>query len=450
MDNHLNLRQSGIAGQNESPIDFENFSRKVLWFVLFAIFTAELHIELSYAQAPRPDFKVSGLVVDSLSGKSLPFVTIQIQNGDEIIKRLSSDDSGNFSFVLNSSGKYDLLFHSVGYQQKKTAIISTESSSMLDFGKVALSPSSEQVDEVTVSAIRPLVRNESEKLIYSVETDPESKTGNVLGMLRKVPLVSVDGNDNVQLRGMSGVKFLINGKSSAALDRNTREVLRNMPSNTIKDIEVMTNPSSKYEAEGSAGIINIVTTRRVSDGYNGSVSAGLNTFGQYNGNVNFASKINKFVYSLNAVMNHFEGPVSFSESTRENFFSTTNRYTESNGSNKGFGNWNSFNSEASYEIDTLNLVSVSFNGNLSENEGLFLSKLKDFDLSHAATSGYEKTGIFIGDWKNFTGTFDYQKLFNRKDRIFTFSYRYDHGLQDANHNDKYVGLLNFPDYWQHV
>ncbi len=449
MDNYLNSRHSEITGQNvlKSPIDVKSFSRKVFWIV-FAICLTGLNIDLSYAQAPRPDFKVKGMVVDSLSGKSVPFVTIQIQNGAEIIKRLSSDDSGNFSFVLNSSGKYDLLFHSIGYHQKKTEITSGESSSMIDFGKVALSPKSEQVDEVTVSAIKPLVRNESEKLVYSVETDPESKTGNVLDMLRKVPLVSVDGEDKVKLRGTSGVKFLVNGKSSAALDRNTMEVLRSMPSNTIKDIEIMTNPSSKYEAEGSAGIINIITTRRVSDGYNGSVSAGINTFGQYNGNVNFASKFNKFIYSLNAIMNHFEGPISFSESTRENFFSTTNKYTESKGSTKGFGNWNSFNSEASYEVDTLNLVSVSFNGSLTDNESLWLSTTEDFDGTRVATRRNEKTGKFIGDWKNFTGTFDYQKLFKRKDRIFTFSYRYDQSKNGENHNDKFVGLLNFPDYWQ--
>lgn len=452
MDNHLNHRQSGITRQNEvnPPIDAKNCSRKVLWILLFGICLTRLNIDLSYAQAPPPGFGVKGLVVDSLSGKSLPFVTIQIQNGGGIVKRLSSDDSGNFSFVLSSTGKYDLLFHSIGYQQKKAEITSGESGSMIDFGKVALSPSSEQVDEVTVSAIKPLVRNESEKLVYSVETDPESKTGNVIDMLRKVPLVSVDGDDKVQLRGTSGVKFLINGKSSAALDRNTREVLRSLPSNTIKDIEVMTNPSSKYEAEGSAGIINIITTRRVSDGYNGSMSAGINTFGQYNGNVNFASKINKFIYSLNTVLNHWESPGSISESSRENFFTTTNKYTESKGSVKGFGNWNSFNSEASYEIDTLNLVSVSFNGSLADNESLWLSTTEDFDGTHVATRRNEKTGKFIGDWKNFTGTFDYQKLFKRKDRIFTFSYRYDHGLNNENHNDKFVGLLNFPDYWQKI
>ncbi len=413
----------------------------ILLFILLFVLTANY----LFAAISEPDFPVKGIVVDSASGEGLSFVTIQIENNGEVVQRLASDNSGQFSFVLNTPGKYNVLFHSVGYQLNKMEITTSQTGD-IDLGKIVLIPSSEQLGEVNISALKPLVRSEAEKLIYSVETDPEAKTSNVLEMLRKVPMVSVDGDDNVQLRGMSGVKFLIDGKSSVALDQNTREFLRNMPSNTIKDIEVITNPSSKYEAEGSAGIINIIRTRRVSDGYNGSVSAGLTTLGQYDGNVNFASKINKFIYSLNTVLNHYESPVSISESQRENFFSTSNRYTESIGSNKGFGNWYSLNSEASYEVDTLNLISVSFNGSLSEGGGPWFSTSNDFDLSHAATSGYEKKGIFSYDWKGFTGTFDYQKLFKRKGRIFTFSYRYDHGLQDANHNEKYVGLLNFPDY----
>ena len=451
MDNYLYpyLSESSRKNVLKSP-DLKKLERKILWIVLFTLFKTGLYIHLSYAQAPRSDLSVKGLVVDSLSGKGLSFVTIQIQNGDEIIKRVSSDEVGNFSFVINASKKYDLLFHSIGYKHKKAEITSEESSSMIDIGKVALSPMSEQLEEITVSAIKPLVRNEAEKLVYSVETDPESKTGNVLDMLRKVPLVSVDGNNEIQLRGTRGVKFLINGKSSASLDQNTVEVLRSMPSNTIKDIEVMTNPSSKYDAEGSAGIINIITTRRSADGYNGNVSAGINTLGQYNGNINFASKINKFIYSLNTVMNHYESPASILESSRENFFSTSNQYTESKGSVQGYGNWCSFHSEASYEVDTLNLVSASFNGNLSNNEGLWLSTTEDFDMSHVATSGNEKRGKFIGGWKNFTGTFDYQKLFNRKEEILTISYRYDQSVNSENHSDKFVGILNFPDYWQKI
>lgn len=404
-----------------------------------------------FAQASAQRFTVAGVVSDSTSGKGVPYVTIGVSNSEKFSKIVPSDENGKFNISLNSKGKYDLTFHSIGFRETKKEIVIKEGNPSINLGTVSLVLADEKLGEVTVSALKPLVRSEAEKLIYSVETDPESTSGNALDMLRKVPLVSVDGDNKVQLRGMLGVKFLINGKSSAALDQNTSEVLKNMPSNTIKDIEVNTNPSSKFDAEGSAGVINIITTRRVSDGYNGSMSAAINTFGQYNGNLNFASKINKFIYSLNGVMNHWQSPSSNTESSRENFFSATNKYTESKGAvNDIRGDWYSFNGEACYEIDTLNLISASFNGNISNNESLWLSTTEDFDVLHVATRVNEKRGKFMGDWNNFSETFDYQKLFKRKGRILTLSYRNDHAPNGENHNDKFVGLLNFPDYWQKI
>ena len=424
--------------------------RYLAFLLILNVFLA-FSVNKIYAGFLNPVHPVRGIVVDSFSGEGLSYVTIQIESNGNVVQRLASDEKGKFSFVLNTSGKYSVMFHSVGYQLKRTEYITNESGSGVDMGKISLTPSSEQVKEITVSALKPLVRNEAEKLIYNIESDPQATTSSALDMLRKVPLVTVDGEYNVQVRGMLGVKFLVNGKSSVALNQNTGEILKNMPSNTIKDIEVIANPSSKYEAEGNAGIINIVTTRRISDGYSGNISAGINTWSQYNGNLNFTSKINKLIYSVNTVVNHFESPVRFNESVRENFTSTTNRYSESKGTVSNYiGNWGSLNSEASYEIDTMNLVSISFNCNKSKSEGLWLSTAKDYDISHVETSGYEKRGKFMGNWKNFTGTFDYQKLFNRKDRVFTFSYRYDHELSNSNHNDKYTGLLNFPDYWQKI
>lgn len=404
-----------------------------------------------FAQSASQHYTFSGMVSDSTSGKGIPYVTIGVSNSEKFSKIVPSDENGKFSITLNSAGKYDLTFHSIGFRETKKEIVIKEGNPPINLGTVSLAPSDERLGEVTVSVLKPLVRSEAEKLVYSVETDPESTSGNALDMLRKVPMVSVDGDNRVQMRGMSGVKFLINGKSSAALDQNTADVLKNMPSNTIKDIEVLTNPSSKYDAEGNAGVINIITTRKVSDGYNGNMSAAINTFGQYNGNINFASKINKIIYSLNGVMNHWQSPGSITESSTEKYISTTNRYSESKGAvNDSRGDWYSFNGEASYEIDTLNLISVAFNGDFSNNESLWLSTVEDFDLSHVKTSANDKRGKFMGDWNNFTGTFDYQKLFKRKDRILTLSYRNDHSLNGENHNDKFLGLLNFPDYWQKI
>ncbi len=431
---------------NRNPGQIGN---KFYILLLIVIVLLTLPVIKIYARFTDPVIPVRGMVVDSVSD-GISFVTIQIERNDSVIQQLASDESGKFSFIVNTPGKYNLQFHSIGYEVKKTEISIKDQDKSLDLGNVSLTPSNEQVKEITVSVLKPLVRSEAEKLIYSAESDPESSTGTILDMLRKVPLVTIDGDDNVQLRGISGVKFLINGKSSVALDRNTSEVLKNMPSNTIKDIEVITNPSSKYEAEGKAGIINIITKRKVSDGYNGSANASIRLNGSYNGNIFFTSKINKFVYSINASMNHYESRGSKIEIYRENYQSTLNRFTKINRNSDGSGNWKSINSEASYEFDSLNLVSISFNGGFSDNEGTWLSTSEDFDMNHNTTSDFEKIGLFNGDRKDYTGTLDYQKLFNRKDRSLTFSYRYSYDKSNSHYNDKYTGLINFTDYWHDI
>ncbi len=154
-----------------------------------------------------------------------------------------------------------------------------------------------ELKEVTVTAQKPLVKIEPDKIVYSMESDPEAQTNNVLEMLYKIPLVTVDAEDNITVNGQSNFKVLVNGKSSSMMSTNFKEVLKSLPANTIKDIEVITNPSSKYDAEGVGGIINIITTKKTISGYNGSVSSGVDARGSLNWSAYLATKIKKFSFS---------------------------------------------------------------------------------------------------------------------------------------------------------
>src|SRR5690606_11829168 len=149
------------------------------------------------------------------------------------------------------------------------------------------------LEEVSVTAQKPLVKVEIDKLTYSAKDDPESSTSNVLDLLRKVPLVTVDGEDEIQLKGSSNFKIYINGKPSNMVSSNPSQVLKSMPANSVKDVEVITDPGAKYDAEGIGGIINIVTDKRVDDGYSASIGANGNTFGGYGANAYLASKYGK-------------------------------------------------------------------------------------------------------------------------------------------------------------
>jgi hypothetical protein len=112
------------------------------------------------------------------------------------------------------------------------------------------------LDELVVAAQKPLIKVDLDKITYDMAGDPEAKTNNVLDMLKKVPMVTVDGEENVQLKGSSSFKYYINGKPSTLLASNPKDVLKSMPAGTVKSIEVITDPGAKYDAEGVAGILN--------------------------------------------------------------------------------------------------------------------------------------------------------------------------------------------------
>ncbi len=397
---------------------------------------------------PQVNFEVYGVVTDSVTGKGISYVTLSIQNEEGVVKRLASDESGKFSFILDKPGTYDVIFHSVGFQLRKTSISLSEQNPKHDMGTVVLLPSNEEIGEVVVAVQKPLIRTEADKIVYSIESDPESKTSNVLEMLRKVPLITVDGEDNIQMRGSSNFKILIDGKSSTLVSQNPKDVLRSLPASSVRDIEVITDPSSKYEAEGTAGIINIITNKKQLEGFMGRLNAGVDSRGGFNGGIFATSKIKKFGFSVNYGYNKFKQPEGEQFSTRENFLSTENRFTESEGTNRYTGNMNFIRGEASYEIDTFNLVSLSYMGYSGNFSGKGLSTTTDYNLNRNITRQFENRINTGNEYGSLTGNIDYQRTFKKPDKTFTVSYRLDNSPRNTENENAVDGIINYPSYRQ--
>ncbi|NLB26362.1 MAG: TonB-dependent receptor [Bacteroidales bacterium] len=393
-------------------------------------------------------FQVKGTVIDSISGEGISYVTISIQNIDGVIKRLAANESGKFSFELTEPGEYDVIFHSIGYQLQKREIKINEASPAVDLGTVYMHQSVEEIGEVVVAVQKPLIRTEPDKIVYSLEADPESKTSNVLEILRKVPLITIDGEDNIQLKGSSNFKILIDGKSSSMVSQSPGEILRSLPANTIRDIEVITDPSSKYEAEGTAGIINIITNKKPLEGFMSRISSGIDTRGGYNAGLFATSKIKKFGFSLNYGNNKFKQPANELYSSRENLLSTTNYLTVTEGRNKYTGSGNFLRGEASYEIDTLNLISLSFWGYFGNANGTGLNLTGDYNLENALTRQFENSMDFINEYGSMSGNIDYQRTFKKPDKTFTVSYRLDNSPRNTFNENSINGILDYISYHQ--
>lgn len=278
------------------------------------------------------------------------------------------------------------------------------------------------IQEVVINGKKPLIKTKIDGLVYNVQSDPESKSKNLLEMMRKMPYLSLDANENILFKGNTNFKILINGKETQLLTNNPKEFLKSIPASTIQNIEIITNPSSKYNAEGASGIINIITTKKMKDGYNASVNVG-SRFPKNEQNVGFALNIQHKKLGISA---YGGGYLKYSpEINYQNSQQTLSNHLIQNGRTSGKGNGGYFNVNASYEIDSLNLLNLQLGSNFANN------KSKDFlnsNFSHQKilTENNSSNNNSDSNGKGFEASANYQIGFkNDKSQLLTLSYRFN-------------------------
>ena len=280
---------------------------------------------------------VRGKVADTATGESMPFVNIAVYDKatQKFIKGAISDEKGLFNITGLPYGDYTIKLTYIGYTTLSDEFTVTEQRRHANFKKVYLAEDSQTLQEVTVTAQRPAMRLEVDRKSFDVTQDISNAGGAASDVLENIPSVEVDTDGNISLRGNTSVEVWINGKSSGLTSDNRAEILQQLPAESIERIEVIDNPSAKYSAEGSAGIINIVLKKNRTAGYYGSVQAGGNTRGSANasGNVNF--NIGRWEGYLNIGYRHRAndgGSYSYQE------YLNTNEYQEYNTDNDRKGN----------------------------------------------------------------------------------------------------------------
>jgi outer membrane receptor protein involved in Fe transport len=221
------------------------------------------------AQAqPKGSGKISGYVVDSSVSKAVEYasVALMVKATKKPVDGAICDDKGKFSITRVATGEYILSISFMGYQTKKVDVNIVNKNDEIDLGVIKLNLSSQNLAEVTVEGQRSLIEDKVDRMVYNAEKDASNKGGDGADVLRKVPSLSVDLDGNVSLRGNSNVKVLINNKPSTIIASNVADALKQIPADMIKSVEVITSPSAKYDAEGSTGIINIITKKNTLQG----------------------------------------------------------------------------------------------------------------------------------------------------------------------------------------
>lgn len=399
-----------------------------------------------HAENKNLPYQIAGQAVEASNGKNIPYATVTLQNDSaKVLKKISSDVNGKFSFAVKEKSKYTVVLSFMGFKDAKVVANVTEAKT--DVGKVAMEEGV-VMKEVSIVAQKPLVKVEPDKLTYSVESDPDAKTSSALEILRKIPLVTVDGEDNVTVNGKSNFKVLVNGKSSSMMSNNFKEVIKSIPANTIKNIEVITNPSSKYEAEGVGGIINIITTKKNDNGYNGNVSTGIDSRGSWNGSLYLATKISKFSASVRVSASQFKQPENATTTNKTNFISDIYHTTNTSSVSKYNGIWNNYSGELSYEIDSLNLISSSFWGYGGNNKRNASAFTRTFNSNNALSQSFENQTNGKSNYGGISGNIDYQRTYKKPDKTFTISYKLDNSPNTSHYETSIFNCSNYSPYTQ--
>lgn len=386
---------------------------------------------LAAQNTANTSFQVKGILLDSLTREGEPYATIKIVKKEapaKALKMLVTDMKGQFQERVPGTGNFVMTITSVG----RTPIVKDFSvkagEKLVDFGTLYIVDASNELGQVEIVAQKPLVKADIDKIEYNVQDDPDAQSNSVLEMLRKVPLVTVDGEDNIQVNGSSSFKVYVNGKPNNMMSNNPTEVLKSMPANSIKHIEVITNPGPKYDAEGVGGILNIVTVGSGLEGYTATFSANVSNRGAGGGAFG-TIKSGKLTVSARYNYNYNDQPRNYNSGSQH---VTPEAVTENSsnldydGSNKGHGSFQSGSMEASYEIDTLRLVTMSFGlwggGNKSNGSTDYIATFPE-NINAAPIYSYSAFNRSKSSWYSIDGGIDYQRLFKVKDRMLTFSYK---------------------------
>lgn len=281
------------------------------------IISATLFIAISafgqrpkYAQSSPSKIKVSGTIIDSETNSPLEYASIAFYatKDSSIIGGGLSDETGGFNFELSPKPMYAIVEYISYSSEIIDPIPLPEGGNIVNLGEIILMPEGELLDDIEITAERSETTFSLDKRVFNVGKDLANRGGTAEDILDNVPSVTVDIDGNVSLRGSDGVRLLIDGRPSSLVGAGNSNGLRSLPSNMIEKVEVITNPSARYEAEGMAGIINIVLKKNESAGINGAVDLNYGFPFRTGAALNLNYRKNKLNWFVNSGINYRTGP----------------------------------------------------------------------------------------------------------------------------------------------
>ncbi|WP_073229674.1 TonB-dependent receptor domain-containing protein [Pedobacter caeni] len=384
--------------------------------------------------------RITATILDSVTKKPIDYATVSLMKSKDSksVNGAVTDERGKLSLSNVSPEEYKLSIGFMGYKTKVMTVKTTPEKPDLNAGAIYLSPTASNLKEVEISGQQALIENKVDKLVYNAEQDITNAGGDATDVMRKVPMLSVDVNGNLQMRG-SAVRVLINGKPSGTMANSVADALKMIPAEQIKSVEVITSPSAKYDAEGSGGIVNIITKKKNAEGTSGSVNASVGTRSN-NGAFNLNAKTGRLSLTGSLGVNHAypqNSKVLSSNILRDN----TGKILSSVLQN-GFSKWSrvGYNGSAGLDYDFNNYHNISTNVKINRfsNGGpgesavqidtLLLKNIRDMDM-----------GFNNIDW-----SVDYRKTSKKEGEEFSVSAQLSAGRNTSDFSNRTINELKDP------
>lgn len=328
-------------------------------FILSFFFTTT---QLFAQTTAKPN--ISGVILDE-NNKPADYVTVVLFKAADssIVKTAFTDPNGTFGFIVPGKGSYFYKASNMGYKTFKSKTITVaEDNQKIDFGTAQLVATAQNLKEVNVAATKPLIERKMDKIVMNVSNSSIMTGSSALEVLQKAPGVTVDQNDKISMMGKQGVLIQLDGKQTYMSSADVANLLRNMQSSDIESIELITNPSSKYDASGNSGIINIKTKKNKNGGTNGSVNGSLG-YGK-NLRANAGINLNHRTQKLNLFGNY-----NYGKFERDNLIAidrisngTPDTYFMQVGESNRKQYNNNFKAGLDYFIDKKNTIGLLVNG----------------------------------------------------------------------------------------
>lgn len=369
----------------------------------------------------QPIGVISGALHDEVTKEHVEYGNVLLYKVKDstMITGTITDSKGRFTFTSLLPGRYYLKISFIGYEDKFIQEIAI-TQQIIDnkLGNIYINPKASLLGSVEITAEKSLITNNLDKKIITVDKNMALSGGSAADIMENVPSVSVDAEGNVSLRGNQNITLLIDGKPASQAGISSSDILNQLPASAIESIEVITNPSVRYDPDGTSGIINIVLKKKALQGLNGQISGTAGTNEKYNGSFNINYRHEKFnlFASVDARYNH---NISNSESTRTSEFGEIVNVLKQNSLGSRDHNSLNFNTGIDYFIDTRNNVTLSFqrrnmafvqDGNMTyKNYFGTDSLLRYFDRQSESTRSIHSNSV----------TASYKHTFAEKGREFT-------------------------------